>query len=566
MLFCPENNSMSNPWISDGVSQCFIQTIAISSYLGFILIFGSFHIFLIRRNNLSTSNRPKSIFFQIQMWSMILFPILALLRFFLQMYYLYDKRIYGYMILTVIGIIISYIIALIMVFQERKYHTENSMYGRYSIILIIFWILAFVSENLVFISFKSNQWWFKLTSKSDQIEFSFWIIRYVFTISILVLGLNGVGMRNVQHRFGRIQLNDIEEELPSTRSTWGNIVYKSKLVMDATWPRDSYILQLKILICVLILIMGRVLNLFMPITYKYVIDSLTPALNSSSSQYSNYNNKPFFESYLRPLSISVPQIKNKLILRWDLILLYGILRILQGAGTGSSGILNAIRTQLWITVQQYSSCRIAVQVFSHIHGLSLKWYLCKKTGEVLRVMGRGTDSLQNLLNYVLFNIVPTLFDILIGIIYFAAAFNLYFSLIVFITMFVYLGSTILITEWRTKYRRNMNRLDNEKSAKAVDSLLNFETVKYYGAEKHEVMNYRNAILAFQKADWISQTTLNVLNLVQGLAINVGFIVGAILCAYYIVNENRFTVGDFVLYCTYIVQLNAPLNFFGTYYR
>ena len=133
-------------------------------------------------------------------------------------------------------------------------------------------------------------------------------------------------------------------------------------------------------------------------------------------------------------------------------------------------------------VQQYTSRRLQVDVLRHLHALSLRWHLGRKTGEVLRVMDRGTQSINNRLSYLLFNIFPTLVDIGIAIIFFVVAFDVWFGLIVFATMFSYVLFTIAITEWRTKFRRDMNERDNAARAKAVDSLLNFETVKYYGAE------------------------------------------------------------------------------------
>nr|CAD7438025.1 unnamed protein product [Timema bartmani] len=138
-----------------------------------------------------------------------------------------------------------------------------------------------------------------------------------------------------------------------------------------------------------------------------------------------------------------------------------------------------------------------VELFRHLHSLSLRWHLSRKTGEVLRVMDRGTDSINNLLNYILFSIVPTIVDILIAVIYFVSSFNGWFGLIVFTTMLLYIAATIMITEWRTKFQRSMNLADNAQKARSVDSLLNFETVKYYGAEDYEVECYREAILNYQ---------------------------------------------------------------------
>ena len=133
-------------------------------------------------------------------------------------------------------------------------------------------------------------------------------------------------------------------------------------------------------------------------------------------------------------------------------------------------------------------------------------------------------------------------------------------------MFLYLVLTIIITEWRTKYRKEMNKFDNAMTGTAVDSLLNFETVKYYGAEPYEVEQYREAISNYQKAEWTNQISLQLLNGVQSILIGIGLTVGSLYCAWLVSVKHELTVGDYVLYGTYILQLYGPLNSFGMYYR
>ncbi|CAG8465457.1 14674_t:CDS:10 [Acaulospora colombiana] len=162
-------------------------------------------------------------------------------------------------------------------------------------------------------------------------------------------------------------------------------------------------------------------------------------------------------------------------------------------------------------------------------------------------------------------IVPVIVDILVAVIYFVVTFGWEFGIIVFITMSSYIFVTVAITEWRTKFRREMIERDNDTRAKAVDSLLNFETVKYYNAEQFEVRRYDESIKAYQVSEYKVNSSLNLLNLSQNLVITVGLLSGCLMCAYE-VTEGVFTVGDFVLFVTYINQLYSPLNFFGTYYR
>ncbi|KAM7537680.1 hypothetical protein Aperf_G00000060092 [Anoplocephala perfoliata] len=196
---------------------------------------------------------------------------------------------------------------------------------------------------------------------------------------------------------------------------------------------------------------------------------------------------------------------------------------------------------------------------------SMAWHLSRKTGAMLRIVDRGTSSVSSVLNYLFFNIGPTIIDIIVGVIYFIAAFNFWYGLIVFITMTCYIVVTIFITEWRNKIRRTMNEKDNAKYAIAVDSLMNFETVKYYNGEPFETDRYNRAILDYQRASWTNQTSLSFLNVTQSFIITLGLLVGTLLCARDVVN-GALTVGDFVLFCTYILQLYMPLNLFGTYYR
>ncbi|CAI2736982.1 unnamed protein product [Dicrocoelium dendriticum] len=166
---------------------------------------------------------------------------------------------------------------------------------------------------------------------------------------------------------------------------------------------------------------------------------------------------------------------------------------------------------------------------------------------------------------MVFNIVPTIIDIFVGVGYFVVLYNAWYGTLVFATMAVYVGATVLVTEWRTKLRREMNKLDNQKSSKAVDALLNFETVKYFNAEQYEAKLFKEAFIDYQRAEWRTTASLNLLNTIQNAVIITGLLIGTLLCSRDVV-LGRLTVGDFVLFYTYLLQLYAPLGFFGTYYR
>lgn len=236
------------------------------------------------------------------------------------------------------------------------------------------------------------------------------------------------------------------------------------------------------------------------------------------------------------------------------ILLYILLRYLQG----SSGLLNAARGWAWIPIEQYSNSTLTIRFFEHVHNLSLQFHLNRKTGELLRILDRGTSSIVSLLSTVLFQLVPVVADVLIAVIYFYREWNTTYASIVLVTMVAYVVVTVVMTEWRTQFRRAMISFDNDARAKAVDSLLNFETVKYYTAEQFEVSRYREAIKKYMIADYKSQVTYQLLNLVQSLVITLGMLAGCLLCAYDI-SQGRRKVGAFVAFIMYLNQLYQPVS-------
>ncbi|XP_023286616.1 ATP-binding cassette sub-family B member 6, mitochondrial-like [Seriola lalandi dorsalis] len=316
-------------------------------------------------------------------------------------------------------------------------------------------------------------------------------------------------------------------------SAWRGFGRKVTLLLPYVWPKGTTALQGVVLLCVGLLTAERLVNVLVPVYSKNIVNELSTGGGWTSLIAT--------------------------------VCVYTLLKFLQGGGAGTSGFISNLRQFLWIRVQQFTSRGVQVRLFSHLHGLSLRWHLERRTGDVLRSVDRGTSSINNLLSYILFSILPTICDIIIAIIYFVSYFSVWFGLIVFTCMVLYLTCTILITEWRTKYRREMNNQDNNAKSRAVDSLLNFETVKYYNAEDYEVRCFEEAILKYQQCEWKSSASLALLNQTQNIIIGSGLLVGSLLCAY-LVSVGQFQVGDYVLFGTYIIQLYTPLNWFGTYYR
>ncbi|XP_072949280.1 ATP-binding cassette sub-family B member 6 [Epargyreus clarus] len=534
MEYCPPNVTLWEVWVDHGISQCFMETVSAIFIGGFLLVFGIIQIVMYIRYATEVVDVRKSPLFTVQLFFTILVPVLAVIRFLLQAFMFKGGHIYGYMILALVVNLVVFPLSAYLAVIERRYLLPSVPPRGHGFVLLVFWALIFVSENLSFLNLNKEGWWWHLRNLQDRLEMSLFVGRYVSCMIMFILGMKAPG---IMHQFEYLESEDgNRRNLPprdDNRSTFRNVFSKLRTLLPFLWPKKSLCLQVYVFICILALIAGRAINLFVPIYNKKIVDSLT----------------------IPPLRFC-----------WDLVLIYVFFKFLQGGGTGGMGFLNNLRSFLWIRVQQYTTRELQLELFRHLHDLPLKWHLSRKTGEVLRVMDRGTDSIDNLLSYILFSITPTLVDIIVAVVYFVSQFNVWFGLIVFGTMVLYIIATILVTEWRTKFQRRMNLADNEQKARSVDSLLNYETVKYYGAESYEVVSYREAILNYQKEEFKSLITLNMLNTLQNIVICGGLLAGSLLAISMVVKTHELTVGDYVLFASYIVQLYVPLNWFGTYYR
>uniref|UniRef100_A0A1Q3FI81 ATP-binding cassette sub-family B member 6 n=2 Tax=Culex tarsalis TaxID=7177 RepID=A0A1Q3FI81_CULTA len=530
LQYCPTNVSMAVIWSNHGISQCFLDTVSAGVIGGFLLLFGTIQLVMYRRYG--TENSPAQIgrsrMYNFQVFLLALLPVLAVVRFVLEGFVFEGAQVYGFMIVSLAVTLFMYPYSIVLLVKERYYLLPSLPTRGHGLVLLLFWTLLFIAQNVVFVNLNYEKAWFHLGTVRDKVEFTLFVMRYTATMFIFVIGLRAPGITST---FQPEEYESLANQ--ENRSTFRNAWHKMRTLMPFLWPKKDCVLQFRVIFCFVLLLGGRVINLYVPIYNKKIVDSLSE----------------------RPLAF-----------RWDWVLIYVGFKFLQGGGTGSMGLLNNLRSFLWIRIQQYTTREIEIELFRHLHSLSLRWHLNRKTGEVLRVMDRGTDSINNLLNYILFSIMPTIVDILVAVVFFIAAFNWWFGLIVFITMALYIAATIMVTEWRTKFQRRMNLADNAQKARSVDSLLNFETVKYYGAEQYEVDCYREAILKYQEEEWRSSITLNILNTTQNIIVCGGLLAGSLLCAYLVVYEQGLTVGDYVLFASYIIQLYVPLNWFGTFYR
>ena len=241
-----------------------------------------------------------------------------------------------------------------------------------------------------------------------------------------------------------------------------------------------------------------------------------------------------------------------------LILAYGLARVL-------SLVFGQLRDALFARVGQRAIRTVALEVFRHLHGLSLHFHLGRQTGGLSRSIERGTKSIEMLLRFSLFNVLPTgleialVFAILWGLLDFRIA------AVTLLTVAVYVLFTVKVTEWRLEFRRRMNERDNQANTRAIDSLLNFETVKYFGNEEHEARRFDRAMAGYEDASVKSQISLALLSIGQGVVVAIGLTLVMYLAGLGIV-DGRMTVGDFVMVNTYLMQLYQPLNFFGFVYR
>jgi len=237
---------------------------------------------------------------------------------------------------------------------------------------------------------------------------------------------------------------------------------------------------------------------------------------------------------------------------------YGLLRLF-------STLFGELRDALFAKVTQRAIRRVALQVFEHLHSLSLRFHLERQTGGVSRDIERGTRGISFLLTFLLFNILPTLLEIgLVAAILFVK-YNPWFAIITFATLVLYIAFTLIITEWRMVFRRTMNDKDSKANTRAIDSLINYETVKYFGNEKYEVSRYDEQMKDWETSAVKNQTSLAALNAGQSIIIAIGVTLLMLLAADEVVKGNM-TVGDLVLVNVFMLQLYMPLHFLGFVYR
>ena len=297
------------------------------------------------------------------------------------------------------------------------------------------------------------------------------------------------------------------------------------------WPAERADLKARVLVAMLSLLLAKAANVMVPLVLGDAVDRLGN-LNHETNLWLGI-----------PLSV---------------LLAYGIFRL-------SSLALNELRDALFARVAQHAVRALALKVFEHLHSLSIRFHLSRKTGALNRFIDRGTNSVRFLLSFVAFNVVPTIIELLLvgGILW--ALFGFIYTAITVTTIALYVWLTFVITTWRTRIRREMNDAENDIGSRTVDSLLNFETVRYFNNETHEVARLDEALADYETAAVRTRESLSLLNVAQAGVVTAGVTLMLVLAAFDIRNGDM-TVGDFVVVNTYLLQVAIPLNILGTVYR
>jgi len=237
---------------------------------------------------------------------------------------------------------------------------------------------------------------------------------------------------------------------------------------------------------------------------------------------------------------------------------YGALRL-------STSLFTELRELVFAKATAGAARSISLQVFRHLHALSLRFHLERQTGGLTRDIERGTRAVNSLISYSLYSIIPTLIEVTLVLTLLAVKFDVWFAWITIIALVFYISFTIVVTEWRTQFRKKMNEMDSTANSRAIDSLLNFETVKYFNNEEFEAQRYDENLERYRRASVKSQTTLSLLNTGQQLIIAAG-LVAMLWRATQGVADGRMTLGDLVMVNAFMIQLYIPLNFLGVIYR
>ncbi|GHC15700.1 metal ABC transporter permease [Gemmobacter nanjingensis] len=322
-------------------------------------------------------------------------------------------------------------------------------------------------------------------------------------------------------------LTSSDAETPST-SGWTTL----RRVAPYLWPDNEPWVKQRVVIAMVMLFVAKIISVSTPFFYKAAVDALAgdappPALLVG----------------LTAVGMTVA---------------YGLARF-------GAVVFGELRDAVFVKVGQRALRKLALETFTHIHALSLRYHITRKTGGLSRIIERGVKGVDFLLRFMLFSIGPLILELSMVAVIFWVAFGWQYMAVVIVTVALYVAFTFKVTEWRVQIRRKMNDQDNDANQKAIDSLLNFETVRYFGAAKREAARYDSAMEGYETAAVKTGQSLSFLNAGQSLIITTGLVAVMVMAAMG-VQAKLLTVGDFVMVNAYMIQITMPLNFLGTVYR
>jgi ATP-binding cassette subfamily B protein len=304
------------------------------------------------------------------------------------------------------------------------------------------------------------------------------------------------------------------------------------------WPSDRRDLRLRIWVTMALLLLAKIATMAVPFTFKWATDALT-----------GHGSAPVEPSSWLTWAIAAPVLMT---------IAYGVTRVLMA-------VLTQARDGLFAQVAMNAVRRLAYMVFEHMHRLSLRFHLERKTGGLTRVLERGRNAIETIVRMVIMQLVPTVIELSFIIVVLLYQFDWRYVVLIVATVACYMVYTYFATEWRIGIRRRMNDSDSDANVKAIDSLLNYETVKYFVAEEREARRYDRAMARYEEASVKSYVSLAVLNAGQATIFTIGLAGAMVMCAYGI-QEGTHTVGDFIMINAMMIQLYQPLNFMGMVYR
>jgi ABC-type transport system involved in Fe-S cluster assembly fused permease/ATPase subunit len=303
-------------------------------------------------------------------------------------------------------------------------------------------------------------------------------------------------------------------------------------VLPYLWPKNKPWVKKRVTISLILLFLAKIISVLTPFLYKGAVDLLSGDVQSSGWMLG-----------AGAVSLTVA---------------YGIAKFMHVG-------FQQLRDVVFARVGQRALRQLAIVTFTHIHKLSMRYHTSRKTGGLSRIIERGVKGVDFLLRFLLFSIGPLFLELLMTSIILFFVFDVRFLLVVLITIFLYIIFTFSVTEWRVKIRKIMNEQDTDANQKAIDSLLNYETVKYFSAENREISRYGSAMTKYEAASIKTLYSLSFLNFGQSFFISSGLVVVMIMAAIG-VHDGTMTVGDFVMVNAYMIQITMPLNFLGTIYR